>query len=135
LKGEKMRKLIFLLALFLFIPSFSYAEPQDIRFFWDYDNDSFDAVAGFNLYMKDPDASEYPQTPFMTITKENACQNGKTECCLLSTVDGQHLFVITAYNAHAESGYSNEVEYIPYILPPPDSFKIKFTWEIDGSPK
>lgn len=130
-----MRKLIFLLALCLVIPSFSYAEPQDVRFFWDYDNDSFDTAAGFNLYMKNPTDSEYPSTPFMTITRENACQNGKTECCLLTTVDGQHLFVITAYNSHAESEYSNEVEYIPYVLPPPDAVKIRFTWEIGGSVK
>jgi hypothetical protein len=129
-----MKKSIFLLLCGIFFTTFAYAEPQDIQLFWNYDNDSYDDAIGFKVYMRDPESSDYPNTPYATIDRDDACQAGRGgDCCILETIDGQHLFVVTAYNEHAESSTSNEVEYIPYELLPPTSVKIRFTWEIPAN--
>ena len=114
---------------FIFAPSAS-AEPVEVTFHWDYDDASaFNKTVGFKVYMRAPDAAEYANTPWLTITRDDACQSGPGECCMLGDVDGQHLFVVTAYNDDGEFEPSNEVEYIPFSLAAPTAFKAQITFE------
>jgi hypothetical protein len=91
------------------------AESIDVEFHWFYDNDDFDTIDGFRLYMREVEEAEYPTEPSFWVTVEDACVDGPMSCCMVNAIDGNHYFVLRAYEGDAESIDSNEVLFDPTI--------------------
>lgn len=103
-----MKKIIFIIILVLFLSTSVSAEDRTIS--WEYAPD-MDNVDGFKIYMSTT-SGEYTEEDVLA---EIEYTPGEGEYSTNKTIQGEegtattYYFVATAYNAEAESEYSNEV--------------------------
>lgn len=121
-KGDKMKKLIIMTIVFLLLAGTAIA--ANVSFRWDANTET--DLAGYRLYQTETsgvyiygDGNQVATIPA-----------GTEEVTLADVTDGQHYWVLTAYDMSGnESGRSNEVSTIIDSVPPapPGGLSI---WEI-----
>lgn len=130
-----MKKFVGLLAfLVAFTCSLTFAAQNELTFVWD--QDLTVPVVGWKLYQSETSGT-YGTTPFQIITYNGTPAPSYQSTATVDIPAGVHkkfFWVVTAYNADAESGRSNEVSTDHYFPLGPPSVPVTFRATVRSIP-
>lgn len=132
-----MRYIINIIFVAMLLCFTSAAAAEDIDIEWTYEKNSFDLVDDFRLYSRLPDG-EYDFTMQNSSVVPATCDEDTDSedymlCVATISVNERMMFVLRAYGRGVESESSNEVEYIPFVLPAPNRVRIRINADVNGT--